>query len=64
MLKKIRRSPQPRQGGGRGGKKAMSWVVAATPTNPTTTKISRAKHDPREHHGSLLYRPTIVWRLF
>ena len=36
--------------------KGTSWMVAATPTNPTTIKISRDKHDPREDHNSLLYR--------
>ena len=38
-------------------------MVVATPANPTTIKISRDKHDPREDHKSSLY-PIVVEIIF
>ena len=43
--------------------KGMSWVLATTPTNPTTIKISLAKHVEWEDRNSLLCHLPL-WRPF
>lgn len=43
--------------------KGMSWVLATTPTNRTTIKISRAKHVQWEDRNSLICRLSL-WRPF
>ena len=55
----MRMQPQLRDGGGPGGEKGISWVVATTPTNPTTIKISRA-NDGRKQ-AKRQYRSGVVF---